>query len=50
MGEVQRNHGRDIFRDVLSLTHISDTQKRLHADNEVLLLLQEELEGDGYMS
>ena len=39
--------GKDIFWDVLSLTHISDTQKRLHADNEVLLLLQEELEGMG---
>ena len=39
--------GEDIFWDVLSLTHISDTQKRLHADNEVLLLLQEELKGMG---
>ena len=37
----------DIFWDVLSLTHIVDTQKRLHADNKVLLLLQEELEGMG---
>ena len=39
--------GEDIFWDVLSLTHILDTQTRLHANNEVLLLLQEELEGMG---
>ena len=39
--------GEDIMKDIPTFIQMSDEEKRISVDNEVLLILQEELEGMG---